>query len=212
MSAPSVPASYFLFEEYMREMVSVSHSQFLTATKLRRISKMFGLKSEFTQVRNLFRNLGSLYFFHSEDLMDEIVVLKPEAFVNSIFDLVRNRKARTPSNTSNLLLPSASSSSVPSSPASSVPSSPSNSAPSSPSLMSGSYSALPTPLFLEKEPTQWSIDANVQNMPGIFPHHKLKEIWGMDTSYFSDVLALLERSSVIFNFYASEPGGMKREL
>src|ERR1700677_2512671 len=90
----------------MREMVSVSQSQFLTSSKLRRISKMFGINSDFGHVQNLFKNLGSLYLFSSEDLMDEIVVLKPEAFVNSIFDLIRNTRA----------VRTASSNSVPSSP------------------------------------------------------------------------------------------------
>ena len=179
----------------MREMVSVSQSQFLTLSKLRRISKMFGIKSEFAQVRNLFRNLGSLYFFSSEDLMDEIVVLKPETFVNSIFDLIRNARAvRTHSHNS-----------VPPSPGSAPPS-PSNSQPPSPSLTSvGSYPAVPPPLLslMEREPQE----TNAQNMAGVFPHWRLKEVWGMDTSYFSDVLALLERSGVIFNIYAKAPGG-----
>jgi hypothetical protein len=186
----------------MREMVSVSQSQFLTSSKLRRISKMFGLKAEFAQVQNLFKNLGSLYFFPSEDLMDEIVVLKPEAFVNSIFDLIKNTRA-VRAHSSNSVPPSPSTSSVPSS---SVPSSPSTSAPPSPSFMSGSnsHSALPSLFLSEKEPQELT----VHNMAGVFPHSHLKEIWGMDTSYFSDVLALLERCNVIFNFYSSIPGGI----
>jgi hypothetical protein len=187
----------------MREMVSVSQSQFLTSSKLLRISKMFGLKSEFVQVQNLFRNLGSLYFFSSEDLMDEIAVLKPEAFVNSIFDLVRNMRTHS----SNSVPPSPSGS-VPPSPSTSIPSSPSYSTPPSPSLTPvGSYSAVPPPLFLAEKDAH---EANVQNMVGIFAHSRLKEVWGMDTSYFSDVLALLERSGVIFNFYATAPGGTYR--
>lgn len=160
----------------MREMVSMSNTQFLTSKHLKRIAKMFGLKADFHHVRNLFKDLGSLFFFSSEDLTDEIAVLRPDIFVNSLFSLIRtNTSVSTPLSTS-----------VPPSPVF---------APPSPSL------AFTPSSSLVRSPSGEREDGSVSNIIGIFPHHKLKEIWGMDSSYFSDVLALLERNGVLFNFY-----------
>lgn len=165
-------------------MVTVSNIQFLPVKKLRRIAKMFGLKQDFSHVRKLFKDLGSLFFFSSEDLTDEIAVLKPEVFVNSLFTLIKNTKAvSTPL-----------SSSVPPSPVFAPPSPSLAFTPSSPPSLSRSPSG--------------EQDGSVSSITGIFPHYKLKEVWGMDSSYFSDVLSLLERNGVLFNFYNTSLVGM----
>jgi hypothetical protein len=155
-------------------MVSISQTQFITLKSLRRIAKMFGL-TDFSHVCSLFRNLGLIYIFASEDLADEIVCLKPEAFANSIFALVRNVQVGIASPpTSPVIMASPSSSSVP------------PQSPPSPVLSSLSLQEI-----------------NVANVPGLFPHSRLRDVWGMDSTYFSDIMALLERNGVLFNFYNS---------
>jgi hypothetical protein len=178
----AVPSSYFLFEEYIRELASVQPTPFMRAKKLGRVAKMFGLKNEFTQVKNLFKNLGSIYFFFSEDLSDEVAVLKPEEFVNTIFSLLKHR-----SRVSTSLVPTPSST-----PPSSVP-------------ISGGPTPLPSILPAPVADTELT-ECDVAHMPGIFPHFQFKDIWGSDPSFFSDILALLERNGILFNFYNSVEG------